>query len=57
MCIVSLITSFLPLTAAGILIYNEYPLTDLFMLGVDLLIIEIFGLIFTIWMISVDKPS
>ncbi len=57
MCIVSLITSFLPLTAAGILIYNEYPLTDLFMLGVDLLIIEIFSLIFTIWMISVDKPS
>lgn len=57
MCIASILTSFLPLSAACILIYNEYALTDLFMLGIDLLIIVIMSLIFTIWMVSVDKPA
>lgn len=57
MCIASILTSFLPLTAACILIYNEYPLTDLFMLGIDLLIIVLLSLIFTIWMVSIDKPE
>jgi hypothetical protein len=39
MCIASLFTALLPLAAAGILIYNEVALTNLFMMGVDLLII------------------
>lgn len=57
MCISSLFTSILPLVASGILIYNEYALTDLFMLGVDLLLIVVISLIFTIWMVSIDKPA
>ena len=56
MCIASIFTSFLPLSAACILIYNEYPLTDLFMLGIDLLMIVLISLVLTIWMVSVDKP-
>ncbi len=57
MCIGSLFTALLPLTAAGILIYNEVPLTNLFMMGVDLLIIVLLELIFTMWIVSVDKPD
>lgn len=57
MCIASIFTSILPLSAAAILVYNEIPLTDLFMLGVDLLIIELISLVFTIWMVAVDKPA
>lgn len=57
MCIASIFTSILPVVAAGLLIYNEYALTDLFMLGIDLLIIVLFSLMFTIWMVSVDKPT
>lgn len=56
MCIASIFTSILPVVAAGMLIYNEYALTDLFMLGIDLLIIVIISLMFTIWLVSVDKP-
>lgn len=55
MCISSIFVSILPISSAGILIYNAHPLTDLFMLGIDLLIIIVFEIVFTIWMVSVDK--
>lgn len=57
MCIGSIFTAVLPLITAGILIYSEVPLTNLFMLGIDLLIIVLLELIFTIWIVSVDKPD
>ena len=56
-CISSIFVSILPLIAAGLLIYNEYPLTDLFMLSIDLLLIIILDLIFSIWMVSMQKPD
>ena len=57
MCIATIFTEILPLAAAGILMYNAETLTDLFMLGIDLLILVILSLIFTIWIVAVDKPD
>lgn len=45
------------LGAAGIILENEYPLTDIFMLGVDILIIEVILILFSVWMVAVDKEN
>jgi hypothetical protein len=55
MCIGSLVLDFIPVIASGILIYNEIPLTDMFMLGVDLLVVALLNILITIWIVSVDK--
>jgi hypothetical protein len=55
MCIGSLLFELIPLIAAGILIYNEAPLTNLFMMGLDLMIVVLFNVFATIWIVSVDK--
>lgn len=52
LCIGSIFVSIFPLIAVCVLIYNEYPLTDIFMLSVDLLIILIINILFSIWMVS-----
>lgn len=57
LCIGTLFTQILPLGAAGILIYNADRLTNLFMLGVDLLVLVLVSLFWTIWMVAVDKPD
>ena len=45
------------MAAAGLIIKNEYPLSDIFMLGIDIIILELLFIGLTIWMISCDKPK
>jgi hypothetical protein len=55
LCIASVFLSGFVLGACGIILKNEYPLTDIFMLGIDILIIEVLLILFSVWMVAVDK--
>ena len=57
LCIGSVLLSGFSIGAASLMIKNEYPLTDLFMLGVDILIIEFILIIFSVWMVACQKPK
>jgi len=57
LCIGTLVLDGIPLAAAVILIYKETAGTDLFMLGVDLLVVLAIMLVITIWMIAVPKAD
>ena len=56
-CGISIFNTILIAGAVGTLIYNEDPLTNIFMLSIDLLIIIILNVIFTIWMMAKSKPD
>jgi len=47
----------LPLSAAGLLVYKEYPSTNLFMLGIDLMIVIVLIVVITVWMVAVPKSE
>ena len=53
----SLLLDVLGLTAAVMLIYKEDAGTNLFMLGVDLLIVLVVVMLVSIWMVAVPKPE
>jgi hypothetical protein len=53
----SLVLDTIPLAAAIILIYKETTGTNLFMLGLDLLLVLSVILIVTIWMVALPKPE
>ena len=55
--IASIILDILPLVSAIYLIYKEQVLTDLFMLGVDLLIILALNMMVSIWVVAVPKSE
>jgi hypothetical protein len=57
LCTASILFSGISMAAAGLIIKNEYPLTDIFMLGIDIIILELLFIGLTIWMISCDKPK
>lgn len=57
LCIVSIILDILPLAACSLAIYNEQAKTNLYMLGVDLLLIIIFNVIVTIWFVGCKKDD
>lgn len=57
LCIVAIILDALPVTGCCLLLYNELPLTNLFMLALDYLLIIIVNLFLTIWMTSVKKDD
>lgn len=47
----------IPLTAAVFLIYKESVGTNLFMLGIDLVVILAINVAVSIWMVAVPKPE
>lgn len=51
----SVMLDMLPLAAAGLLVYREYPGTNLFMLGLDLMIVIVLVVVVTVWMVAVPK--
>lgn len=53
----SVLLDLITLSAAGLLVYKEYPGTNLFMLGVDLLIVLVLVAAITVWMVAVPKPE
>lgn len=55
--IASIILDILPLVSSIYLIYKEQILTDLFMIGVDLLIILTLNLMVSIWVVAVPKSE
>lgn len=57
MCIASVFTSGFALGAAGLMLKNQYPLTDLFMLGIDIIIIEAILIMLSIWMVATNKDD
>ena len=57
LCGVSFISTILIIAAAATLIYNETPLSTLFMVSIDLMIISIINMLCSIWMMAKSKPS
>ena len=57
MLIASIILDALPLVASVILVYKEQLLTDIFMLGVDLLVILGLNLAASILTVALPKPE
>lgn len=57
LCIVSIILDILPLVACSLAIYNEQAKTNLYMLGVDLLLIIVLNVIVTIWFVGCKKDD
>lgn len=53
----SVMLDMLPLAAAGLLVYREYPGTNLFMLGLDLMIVIVLVVVVTVWMVAVPKSQ
>lgn len=53
--ITTLVLDLLPLAAAVYLIYKETSGTNLFMLGLDLLIVLVLNLVLTLWIVAVPK--
>lgn len=55
--VMTLILDVIPLAAGGLLVYKEYVGTNLFMLGIDLVLILILLVCVTIVMVAVPKPD
>ena len=47
----------LPLAACIMALMNEQPLTNLFMLAIDLLVVILINVFVTIWFVSCKKPE
>ena len=56
LCFASILFDLVGLSAAVIILINAIPLTDLFMIAIDFLIIVILIIIGTIWGVFVSKP-
>jgi hypothetical protein len=57
MCIGSLVGELILVATAGILIYNEIHLTNLFMMGIDLLAVALLDMLATMWIVAVEKSE
>ena len=57
LCIFSMLLEAIPIWASCLLISKEYPLTNPFMMGIDIMVVTVLNIIFSIWFVSVTKPQ
>lgn len=57
LCFAAMLFDILPIIACGMGVLNQNPLSTPYMLSIDILIIIILNIVFTIWMIASKKPD
>jgi hypothetical protein len=57
LCFVGMLFDILPIVACVMGVSNQNPLSNAYMLSIDILIIIILNLVLTIWMLAVKKPD
>jgi len=57
LCFIGMLLDILPIVACVMGVSNQNPLSNAYMLSIDILIIIILNIVLTIWMLAVKKPD